>query len=235
MKTPPAAQREEEIITVTPPSAGTTESGALPSEPEATAIVQGVIPHFEHFADQYDTKKYWPEVYETVLQAFEAPAVVPPKMLRNALLWKYGHLGKPAIPAHHERLIKQIQEGWRTTLTMLPAQPEPAFAILNEEFGNKNRFITVAFLLHLLFPREVPIIDQHNFRAVNGLMSDVRAGWRSKKKPSRYSDIQLVAGFTHVVLAVWRRVAPASVPSERDFDKFLMMYGKARKKLPPPS
>jgi len=32
-----------------------------------------------------------------------------------------------------------------------------------------------------------------------------------------------------VVLTAWRRRAPESAPSDRDLDKFLMMYGKAIK------
>ena len=73
--------------------------------------------------------------------------------------------------------------------------------MLDQRFGpKKTRFITLAFLLHLLFPRHVPIIDQHNFRAVNGLMSDIRADWpppRKTQKPSQYSDIECIADFSN--------------------------------------
>jgi hypothetical protein len=51
---------------------------------------------------QYDTKKYWPVVYERVRREFRQPERMAPGTLRDALLWKYGHLGKPAIPPAHE-------------------------------------------------------------------------------------------------------------------------------------
>ena len=60
---------------------------------------------------QYDTKKYWPVVYERVRREFRQPERMAPGTLRDALLWKYGHLGKPAIPPAHELLISQLQRG----------------------------------------------------------------------------------------------------------------------------
>jgi hypothetical protein len=75
----------------------------------------------------------------------------------------------------------------------------------------------------------VPIIDQHNFRAVNALMGEVRPGWHPRKKPIRYADLTLVATFMRVVLAAWRRHGHDPAPTVRDLDKFLMMYGKAIK------
>ena len=144
-------------------------------------------------------------VYARVCKEFRRPAYVTGGTLREALLWKYGHLGKPAIPPAHERLISQLQRGWPVTAATLPAARGAAFLTLERAFGGKTRFITVAFLLHLVHPRGVPIIDQHNFRAVNALMGEVRPGWHPRKKPTRYADLTLVAVFMKVVLAAWRR------------------------------
>lgn len=41
-----------------------------------------------------------------------------------------------------------------------------------------------------------------------------------------------MAAFMEAVLAAWVLRAPESAPSDRDLDKFLMMYGKAIKKRP---
>jgi hypothetical protein len=139
------------------------------------------------------------------------------------------HLGKPAIPAAHEGLISQLQRRWPAAAAALPKAPEDAFVALDREFGGKKRFITVAFLLHLLHPSTVPIIDQHNFRAVNAIMAGVRPTWKSRKQPSCYADIGLVSAFMEVVLEAWVYRAPESAPAIRDLDKFLMMYGKAIK------
>jgi len=191
--------------------------------------VQAIRPHLSHYADQYDTKKYLPAVYDRAREAFRRPSTVGPATLRKALLWKYGHLGKPAIPAGHERLISQVQLAWPAAMGILPDAPREAFAVLDRAFGGKARFITVAFLLHLIHQRTVPIIDQHNFRAVNVLMAGARPGWQSRRKPSRYADLTLVANFMDAVLAAWGRDVPDSAPSSRELDKFLMMYGKAMK------
>jgi len=83
---------------------------ARPSYAEAWQIAKAIRPRFAEYMTQYDTKKYWPVVYERVRLEFRQPErMAPPGTLRDALLWKYGHLGKPAIPPAYELLISQLQ------------------------------------------------------------------------------------------------------------------------------
>jgi len=227
----PAAQPGAVRIVVRPPHDPVVSApmSARPSDAEAWQIAKAIRPRFAEYVAQYDTKKYRPVVYQRIRREFRQPERVAPGTLREALLWKYGHLGKPAIPPAHELLISQLQRGWPAAVAALPGAPEDAFVAIARDFGGKTRFITVAFLLHLLRPRNVPIIDQHNFRAVNALLAGVRPAWRTRRQPSQYADILLVAAFMEAVLKAWRRRAPESAPSGRDLDKFLMMYGKTIK------
>lgn len=230
MKTP-AAQSGAVRIAVRPPHQPVVSASmsARLSDAEAWQIAKTIRPGFAECVARYDTKKYPPGVYKRIRREFRQPERVAPGTLREALLWKYGHLGKPAIPTAHELLISQLQRGWPAAVAALPGDPEVAFVALDRIFGGKTRFITVAFLLHLLYTRNVPIIDQHNFRAVNALLADVRPAWRTRWRPSQYGDISLVAGFMEAVLTAWRRRALDSAPRGRDLDKFLMMYGKSIK------
>jgi hypothetical protein len=196
---------------------------------EALHIVEGVRPHFRAYCDQYETGKYWPQTYATVRKAFQQPRTVSADTLRQAILWKYGHLRKSRIPTAHEALIADLQARWPVLSRALPATPDAAFAMLHEAFGGATRYVTVAFLTHLLYPKAIPIIDQHNFRSVNALIRAVRPSWRIKRLPSRYEDIQVVDQFMRTVAAVWTQWSPADAPCLRDIDKFLMMYGKALK------
>jgi hypothetical protein len=200
------------------------------SDAEASQLVKAIMPRFREFVILYDTKKYWPEVYQGVRRQFRHPVRVNPVAIRDALLWKYGHLGKPAIPPAHEVLISEVQTAWRATARRLPPTPQEAFGVLDRRFGGKTRFITVAFLLHLLHPRTVPIIDQHNFRAFNSLLLSVRPSWQVRKHPSTYTDIARLSAFMDALLKAWSRQSPRSVPRPRELDLFLMMYGKAIKK-----
>jgi len=192
-------------------------------------IVEAVRSQFRAYCDQYDAGKYWPQTYATVLEAFQQPRTVSADTLRQAILWKYGHLRKRRIPTAHEALIADLQARWPVLSRDLPPTPDAAFAMLHEAFGGATRYITVAFLTHLLYPTTVPIIDQHNFRSANVLIHAVRPSWRIKRLPSRYEDIKVVDQFMRMVAAVWTQWSPADAPSLRDIDKFLMMYGKALK------
>ncbi len=98
MKTPAVKSGAEHIVVeptqdrVVPASA----PGQL-SDAEAWQIVRAIRPRFAEYVARYDTKKYWPDVYQHVRRAFRQPEKVASDTLRNALLWKYGHLGKPGI------------------------------------------------------------------------------------------------------------------------------------------
>ena len=198
------------------------------SADEARRIARAIRPSLREYADQYDRRKYWPSVYDSVRRRFGRGARVPKETIRDALMWKWGHLGKPVIPSAHSALIVDIQKGWSETVADLPNGPADAFAVLNERFG-PQRFVTIAFLLHLVRPADVPIVDQHNFRAVNWFMREVRPGWRMKAMPTRYRDLETVSTFMASVLTAWRQCMPVSAPSRRTLDRFLMMYGKALK------
>jgi hypothetical protein len=228
MKTSHTRQAVPRIVV--PPATGSpfrSPTDRLSSD-EARRIARAIRPWLDEYADRYDQKKYWPKVYTSVRREFGEPAGASPDAIRDALRWKWGHLGKPAFPSAHARLIAQIQNGWSEAVAALPASTVGAFEELDARFGPK-RFITVAFLLHLLRPLSVPIVDQHNFRAVNSLIRQVRPSWQSKTMPTRYRDLETVAMFMAAVLKGWRQSMPASAPSSRRLDKFLMMYGKALK------
>jgi hypothetical protein len=197
---------------------------------ESSAIVAKIRPIFVDTAARYDAKKYSPDVYKKVRTAFLAPTLVSAEVLRNALRWKYGHRDKSRIPGAHKRLISEIQLKWSRVAHDLPQSPDLAFAFLNARLGGPTRFITVAFLVHLIFQERIPIIDQHNFRAVNALIRHVRPTWRVKENPSRYSDVLVVADFMASVIAAWRDEDLATAPRSSELDRFLMVCGQDIKK-----
>jgi hypothetical protein len=77
MKTPSARSNAVRII-VQPPDGAPVPvvTRERLSKPEAVRIVEAIGPRFPEFVSQYDTKKYWPEVYERVGQEFVQPNAV---------------------------------------------------------------------------------------------------------------------------------------------------------------
>jgi hypothetical protein len=210
----------------------------LPDE-ETVRVVELIRPSFDEYVSKYDERKYPPGIYENLLRAFGTDHKVSDDDIRTALLWKFGHLAKRRIPSSHEALISHLQEQWRELSSATLASTVEAFDRFAAVEGPR-RYITVTFLLHLLRPAEVPIIDQHNFRAMNCYFSKVRPGWHGKSKPSSYADLETLSSFLRAVRACWKRIEPSSVPCQRHLDRFLMMYGRALKwqkrttpKIPP--
>ncbi len=197
---------------------------------ESARIVRAIRPTFADIVAKFDVNKYPADVYERVRAAFSNPGQVSGDVLRDALLWKYGHLRKSGrIPQTHRRLIRDLQGKWSSLVQDLPLSPDLAFRLLKTRFGGSTRFITVAFIVHLLHQDQIPIIDQHNFRAVNALIRGVRPSWSGKKRPSQFEDILLVAAFVASIIAGWRQQDAATCPTPRSIDQFLMVYGKKLK------
>jgi hypothetical protein len=95
----PAAKPGAIRIVVRPPHTPVVPApmSGRPSDAEAWQIAKAIRPRFAEYVAQYDTKKYWPDVYGRIRREFRQPERMAPGTLRDALLWKYGHLGKPAL------------------------------------------------------------------------------------------------------------------------------------------
>jgi hypothetical protein len=127
-----------------------------------------------------------------------------------------------------------LQHKWPEVISGIdePAQ-DVVFERISAVVGGSSRYITKTFLLHLLRPNKIPIIDQHNFRAMNHFLKTVHPGWRSKSKPSTYTDLATFSDFDRAILSRWKALDPVGVPSERNLDRFLMMFGKGLKQRKP--
>lgn len=236
--------RIEEIIMRTPSVRSTAPPHIIPPKPEnslaaagtvsgdeAIAIFCGIAPVFDHYASQYDTAKYWPEVYDRAVEEFSVPDQVTASTIEDALKWKYGHLKKTNYPRTHKNLVAHVQQSWPEISTSLPTEVGEAFKHIKAIVGGQNRFITVAFLTHLLYPVAVPIIDQHNFRAVNHLVKEARPSHSFKKTPSCFADIEFIKLFMDKLIVASGEIDNAPTKSRRELDRFLMMYGKHLKQL----
>src|SRR5580658_1993278 len=203
--------------------------GAKLTDEEACRVVEVIRPCFDEYVSKYDERKYPPRIYENLLRAFGAADKVTAEEIRTAMLWKFGHLGKQRIPSQHEALISCIQERWPDLSLSVVGSTIDIFDRLDAAVGGPYRYITISFLLHLLRPSEVPIIDQFNFRAMNYYVGEVRPGWHSRLKPSTYRDLQTLSSFLNAIRTSWKSIEPSKVPSQGSLDRFLMTKGKALK------
>jgi hypothetical protein len=151
--------------------------------------------------------------------------------LRAALVWKYGHTGKQRFPQQHNALIADLAAMWPEQAPRPGESPRDALVrwatVVRRPGGPRVKIVTVAFLLHLCFPDDLPILDQHNFRAVCRLMAAVDGRWAwSRTVPTHADDVILVAEFVRGLRAAW---SGSATPDRDRLDRYLMMRGKAWK------
>ena len=136
--------------------------------------------------------------------------------------WKWGHWGKPNFPQKHKDLIAEIEGHWPNFAVSDNSQnPELTFQWWKQRLNRPTTYITVAYITHLVHhTMPLPIIDQHNFRAMNSLIGCQRPERKAKKKPSNYQDIITLRSF----MTLLKNGMPNRSFSE--IDRFLMMYGR---------
>jgi hypothetical protein len=188
---------------------------------EANQIAESIAPIFQQVLDEYDFKKYPAADYSRLKISFSA-LTASHADIKDALVWKWGHWGKSNYPQHHRDLIAEVQDLWPSFVTSgFSNTSARTFEWWHSHIDRKTAYITVAFITHLVHHNEpLPIIDQHNFRAMNSLVGCLRRGNKPKRKPSNWNDIEILKSFmTQVTGALSGR-------HFSEVDRFLMMYGR---------
>lgn len=187
---------------------------------EVRQISERVAPLFDKVLERYDFEKYPADQYERFKREFSDPCRLPP--IEDALRWKWGHWGKANFPQAHKRLIAEISDSWPDFIAGERLRDSRStFDWWSRRLGRSTTYITVAFVTHLTHHSEsLPIIDQHNFRAMNDLAAKVRGEHKGKKKPSTWADIQSLRSF---LLALSSHLEGRTLG---ELDRFLMMYGR---------
>jgi hypothetical protein len=198
------------------------------TEEDASRIVEMIRPCFVRYLSEYDCKKYPPEVYMELVRSFRTADGVTDKTIRSAVIWKFGHTGKSHIPTSHEALISFLRKRWPEVSASSAGSASEGFDRFIRVLG-PGRYITACFFLHLLRPIEIPIIDQHNFRAINYYIGAVHPSHRNTRKPSKYADLVTLINFLNAIRSAWSALDPSTVPSHRELDRFLMMFGRSLK------
>ena len=188
---------------------------------ETDHIVQKISPILLTVTNEYDFRKYPANEYHALKDEFAALAA-PQASIEKALVWKWGHWGKPNFPQHHRVLIAEIQALWKDFLdSEATRRPHDTFRWWQGRLGRSTTYITAAFITHLVHHQQaLPIIDQHNFRAMNALIASARPGHCHKKKPSNWDDIALLKSFMDLLCERLPAIGFG------DLDRFLMMYGR---------
>ncbi len=191
--------------------------------------MQAIEPDLLRYAKQFDVRKYPPTELERLRRTvFANPGSVIECDIVAALKWKYGHMRKINFPGQQRALASRIAGMWAAN-PMLPAlDPLDTFQKWRGSLGSTS-FITICFLLHLINPATVPILDQHNYRSVNRHLARLRPDFVVKAKPSQFADLLLVRDFGNVVLEGWQRYSSIETPTADILDRYLMMHGKAQK------
>lgn len=184
-------------------------------------VAKIIEPIFEDTLKLYDFSKYPSTYYDQAKLQFPK-LKVNDELIERSLLWKWGHAKKANYPQRHRDLISEIQRLWpKFTDNTLSADPKVTFNWWTKNLEKRTRYITVAYLTHLIHHQEnIPIIDQHNFRAMNDLLNKAQGSSFSKKKPSNWNDILALKTFMLSLQEFFPQYSFA------ELDRFLMMFGR---------
>lgn len=124
--------------------------------------IQFINQRFDFFVKQYDEKKYPPNIYQTAKKNFST-FTADAETIKLAMELKWGHIGKPNYPNSHKLLINEIVCEWQNFNKSNHDKKTPIenFDWWCTKFGKRKstKFITIAFIIHLIHNEEIPIID----------------------------------------------------------------------------
>lgn len=191
------------------------------TQQEKQQIADRINPIFVAVLDEYDFGKYPAAQYVRFKQAFSTLQSTA-QDIAEALLWKWGHWAKLNYPQRHRDLINEVQDLWPQFMASNQHhQSKQTFDWWKTQLARNTTFISVAYITHLIHHAEpLPIIDQHNYRAMNALLRSVRPAHRGNKKPSQWGHIIELKDFMTDILPL------LGGRGFDEFDRFLMMYGK---------
>lgn len=192
------------------------------TEEQLLIIKKEVKDNFYYYIKHYQSDKYPEDVYIQSKVKFKNPQSVTASDITKALEWKYGHLNKNNYPAAHKSIINTIILHWSDFCRVKCLSTDNIYNFWKEKLKVHQNFITIAYIIHLIKSDEIQIIDQHNFRAFNYLVSLVKAGHSYSKKPSSLLNLKNYNHFFNQLLSI----IDIKENKKRNLDKFLMMYGK---------
>lgn len=194
---------------------------------ETDALVTLIEPIFEHHLSKYSFEKYPATDYATYKSAYSKKNAVNDE-ISASLAWKWGHFGKDNFPSKQKALIKRIEALW-AEYVKLPncTNAESTFNWWRVKLPN-TAYITAAYITHLVHHADpLPIIDQHNFRAMNSFIKQIRPDHEATKSPRNWEDI---SNLKHFMSALLEKLPGKSFG---ELDQFLMMYGRSIKPRKP--
>lgn len=188
---------------------------------EAKKIAQSISQDFQTYSDRYDENKYPPNQYHEYKRLYSLLEKTN-SSIQDSLVWKWGHVGKSNCPESHKKLITTIEQLWPDFIDSADRlDPELTFRWWRRNTP-ATAYITQAFITHLVHhAKNIPIIDQHNFRAMNHFIKIQRpVQFKHKIKPSNWNDICNLRDF------MMRVCSHLEGRDLEDLDRFMMMYGR---------
>ena len=171
----------------------------------------------------YDFSKYSLDNYKEFQYDFSS-LELENTSIEEALKWKWGHAGKNNYPSAQQNLAKDIEKNWKQFASNKFVNSKDTFDYWQNIFNRNTTYITAVYITHLVHYDEIPIIDQHNYRAMNHLIKlFIDSDYQFKKKPSNWNDIVKFKNFIDY-LSIAMKI------DKEKLDKFLMMYGKSIKR-----
>lgn len=177
---------------------------------------------FEPLVARYDVNRYPQPVYDQLKQQFRDPGAVPTDDIEAALRWKYARPQPRPLPGPLVKTIRRLADRWQQMLAIDERDHAARIESLKDPEQPANDFVSRAFLVHLVTPKTVPIIDRYNHRAVRWYLGTVRNEFALGGLPQQFDDLELIRSFMHQVIAAWGKNAPNMIM----LDRFLMVFGK---------
>jgi len=187
---------------------------------EAEALLPSIRVFFKPLVNRYDENRYPPSRYAQLKERFSEPRNVERIDIEAALRWEYARPIHRSLPAGQAATMQRLAKRWRFLIEA--HGPAEQIEALVDPNACAQDFVSRVFLVHLTSPRDVPMVDRFNHRAVRWLLGTLRKDFPLGGLPRHYGDVELIHSFSQQILEAWGDGAPPL----NVLDRYLMMFGK---------
>ncbi|WP_289137775.1 hypothetical protein [uncultured Brevibacillus sp.] len=184
-----------------------------------SALIQDRIDeHLSHFP----FARYPAEPLEPWRRTFSDPKSLPVETLRQVLRWPLGGWARNDLPSAHSRTIIAFIKLWPEFAEKAAFEPSQVFRFWQQKLTDwQNGFNAVAFLLHLMHPDAIEIVDSHRISAMRELMKTAGLPEGEHPHPLSFAALEQYSQFFRLILPK----LPYGSDSRNKLDRFLKAYG----------
>lgn len=194
------------------------------SESKKKALYGLIAQRYDLHMSRFPYAKYPSEPLSEWRKKFADAQHVRPDMIRSVLNWRCGFWQRSNAPFPQKKIAISAIKSWPEFIEQKLTDPAAILSFWTDKFGDTAfGFDAAAFLLHLLHPSGLELVDTQRLAAMRDLLTEVGYELQPEASASNLAALSIYTEFFRSLLP--KMQSQHGEQSSIRLDRFLMAYG----------